>query len=225
MKVFQSIIPALLVVTLLGSCEKGILNKKDKDMLAEASSYPGMVHLKTCDYDRVEAETLINSGECSEYYEGAIEYYEKGDLSARIAFGDSKEKEIDVENECGNYGEKDDWNSDDKKGCGDMDWGDKEWEDKKDEESGSCKDWKGERKLNFRKEHDKDSVYDKVVVEPLVKSEDCDYIVAGTVCFYEDGQWVATIDFGNGTCDDIATKTTKDGEKTFSLKDKKKFKK
>ena len=224
MKILQSVIPALLVITLLGSCDKGILSKKDKDILAEAGNYPGMVHLKTSDYDRVEAETLINSGECSEYYEGAIEYYEKGDLSARVSFGESQEVDDEIEIECGrDWGGKDDWDWNDYEGgCGDKDY---DWKDKDSERSGNCKDWKGERHLNFTKEHNKDSDYDKVVVEPLVKSEDCDYIVAGTVCFYEEGLWVATIDFGNGTCDDKATKTTDDGTTTFSLKDKKKFKK
>lgn len=66
----------------------------------------------------------------------------------------------------------------------------------------------------------KKSKYKKIIVEPIVKTEDCQYIVSGIIKYYEisTGNWVATIDFGEGTCDDIATKTTSDGELiTFSL--------
>ena len=59
--------------------------------------------------------------------------------------------------------------------------------------------------------------YEKVIVEPIVKTDDCEYPVAGTIEFLEEGVWVATIDFGDGTCDDQATKTTVDGVYTFSI--------
>ncbi len=65
----------------------------------------------------------------------------------------------------------------------------------------------------------KKSKYKKVIVEPLVKSDDCDYIVSGVIKYFDlkKGDWVATIDFGDGTCDDQAIKTTKEGDYTFTL--------
>lgn len=63
----------------------------------------------------------------------------------------------------------------------------------------------------------KASDYSKIVVEPLVKTEDCDYIVSGIISFYKDDKWVATIDYGDGTCDQWATKTWEGGSEVFSL--------
>ncbi|RLD42777.1 MAG: hypothetical protein DRI89_06400 [Bacteroidetes bacterium] len=63
----------------------------------------------------------------------------------------------------------------------------------------------------------KENKYKKVVVEPLVKIDGCEFIVSGIVKFYEGDKWVATIDFGDGTCDEWATKTWDGGSKTFSL--------
>ena len=70
----------------------------------------------------------------------------------------------------------------------------------------------------------KKSKYKKVIVKPLIKSEDCDYIISGIIKYYskKTGKWVATIDFGDRTCDEWATKTTADdngNEFTFSLDD------
>ena len=64
---------------------------------------------------------------------------------------------------------------------------------------------------------DKASKYTKIIVEPLIKIEGCDYIVAGIVKFVEGDKWIATIDFGDGECDDIATKYWDGGSKEFSL--------
>lgn len=60
--------------------------------------------------------------------------------------------------------------------------------------------------------------YEKVIVEPIVKLEDCQYIVSGIVEFYKDDIWVATIDFGDGECDEWATKYWDGGSKVFSMK-------
>jgi hypothetical protein len=68
---------------------------------------------------------------------------------------------------------------------------------------------------------DKKGGYDKKIVKPLVKTENCNYIVEGIIKYFKNGKWVATVDYGDGTCDDIATKTWKDGSKTFSLSGKK----
>ena len=59
--------------------------------------------------------------------------------------------------------------------------------------------------------------YEKVIVEPIVKIEDCKYIVSGIVDFYQGDKWVATIDFGDGECDEWATKTWDGGSKVFSM--------
>lgn len=67
------------------------------------------------------------------------------------------------------------------------------------------------------KSGDKDK-YKKVVIEPVVKIEGCEYIVSGIVKYYEGDQWVATLDFGDGSCDEWATKTWDGGSKTFSMK-------
>jgi len=64
----------------------------------------------------------------------------------------------------------------------------------------------------------KEDKYKKVVVEPIVKIEGCEYIVSGIVRYYEGDQWVATVDFGDGTCDEWAMKTWDGGSKTFSMK-------
>lgn len=74
--------------------------------------------------------------------------------------------------------------------------------------------------ISLKKEYKEDWYY-KVVTEPIVKMESCDYIVSGVVEFYstKDDSWLATIDFGDGECDEWATKTTKEGTFEFSLLD------
>ena len=62
--------------------------------------------------------------------------------------------------------------------------------------------------------------FKKVIVEPLVQG-DCDYIVSGSIKYFKEEEWIATVDFGDGTCDDIATKTTNKGTFEFTLKNKK----
>ncbi len=61
--------------------------------------------------------------------------------------------------------------------------------------------------------------FKKLIVEPLIKSDDCGYIISGIIKYYskKSGDWVATVDFGDGTCDGIAVKTTKKGEFTFNI--------
>ena len=53
----------------------------------------------------------------------------------------------------------------------------------------------------------KSSNYEKNILIPLVKIDGCDYIVEGKIEYIKDGTVVATVDYGDGQCDDIATKT------------------
>jgi len=88
-------------------------------------------------------------------------------------------------------------------------------------------------KFNLKKKKE-NSKYRKVIVKPLVKTNDCNYIVEGTIKYYEiaTGAWSATVDYGDGACDDLATKTWPSGTEgdkiwaagsdTFSLDDWKK---
>lgn len=64
-----------------------------------------------------------------------------------------------------------------------------------------------------------DKGFYKIIVEPIVKTNDCDYIVAGVVKYFkcEGNEWYATVDYGDGTCDDIAWKEWDGGSKEFSL--------
>ena len=71
------------------------------------------------------------------------------------------------------------------------------------------------------KQGKKPSKYKKVIVKPLVKTGDCDYIVSGIIKYFEGKKWVATIDYGDGTCDEWATKKTADDFTKFSLAKKK----
>ena len=76
----------------------------------------------------------------------------------------------------------------------------------------------GDKNVDLKKEG---GGYKKVIIEPLVKADDCDYIIAGIIKFYDSksGKWVATFDYGDGTCDDIITKITHDGTTNFSMND------
>jgi len=71
--------------------------------------------------------------------------------------------------------------------------------------------------ITFELDAGDDPNFRKVIVEPLVRIESCDYIVAGIIDFYKDGKWIATIDFGDGTCDNIAIKIWDGGRKEIRL--------
>ena len=59
---------------------------------------------------------------------------------------------------------------------------------------------------------DKLSGVHKFVYEPIVISDDCNCIVSGKVKYLKDCKTIALIDYGNGYCDNIATKILcKDG--------------
>lgn len=62
--------------------------------------------------------------------------------------------------------------------------------------------------------------YKKVIVEPLVYSEECGYVVSGVIKFFKDEMWIATFDYGDGTCDNLIAKTTEDYDNyMFSMDD------
>jgi hypothetical protein len=50
--------------------------------------------------------------------------------------------------------------------------------------------------------------YKKEIVDPLVRMRDCRYIVSGVVEINLNGELVSTFDYGDGTCDAVATMTT-----------------
>ena len=41
----------------------------------------------------------------------------------------------------------------------------------------------------------------------MERIDGCDYVVKGKIEYIKDGAVVATVDFGDGECDNIATKT------------------
>jgi len=47
----------------------------------------------------------------------------------------------------------------------------------------------------------------KYIYEPIVYDEDCDCIVSGKVKYLDNCITVALLDYGNGECDNVATKT------------------
>lgn len=65
------------------------------------------------------------------------------------------------------------------------------------------------------------ATYNKVIVSPIVKVANCDYIVQGIIDYYDDkNNLVATIDFGDGTCDEWAVKSFPNkADYTFSQDD------
>jgi hypothetical protein len=91
---------------------------------------------------------------------------------------------------------------------------------------GECDEWAtktvdGETiEFSLKKEGEDDWFYE-VITEPLVELEDCNYIVSGIIDYYakKDDSWLATIDFGDGECDEWAIKTWDGGSKTFSLEE------
>ena len=51
------------------------------------------------------------------------------------------------------------------------------------------------------------NTYTKNILIPLKRIDGCDYLVKGKIEYIKDGAVVATVDFGDGECDNIATKT------------------
>ena len=76
-----------------------------------------------------------------------------------------------------------------------------------------CGCCKLDKKLDVKYNCDKLSGVHKFVYEPIVISDDCNCIVSGKVKYLKDCKTIALIDYGNGDCDNIATKILcKDGK-------------
>ncbi len=65
--------------------------------------------------------------------------------------------------------------------------------------------------VNTINDNGTETVYRKDITLPLIKSADCRYFSEGTVELSVDGSVLMTLDYGDGTCDDIAV-VTKAGE-------------
>lgn len=93
---------------------------------------------------------------------------------------------------------------------------------KYDSEKGEWEKEDGSKEECKLKKEGKDYKFKKVIVKPLVKTVDCEFIVAGIIKYFDkkSGDWLATVDFGDGTCDDIGTKIDSDkNESTFTISD------
>ena len=66
------------------------------------------------------------------------------------------------------------------------------------------------------------NTYTKNILIPLERIDGCDYVVKGKIEYVKDEAVVATVDFGDGECDDIANKTVDGKTSTFNLRGKKK---
>lgn len=61
------------------------------------------------------------------------------------------------------------------------------------------------------------TVYQKQITDKLIKKGDCRYIVSGTVELSVANMLFASIDYGNGACDNVATMTTAEGTRDFII--------
>ena len=64
------------------------------------------------------------------------------------------------------------------------------------------------------------NTYTKKILIPLERIDGCDYVVKGKIEYVKDGAVIATVDFGDGECDDVATKTVDGVDKEIKLNKK-----
>ena len=64
------------------------------------------------------------------------------------------------------------------------------------------------------------NTYTKKILIPLERIDGCDYVVKGKIEYVKDGAVIATVDFGDGECDDLATKTVDGKTSTFNFRGK-----
>lgn len=70
--------------------------------------------------------------------------------------------------------------------------------------------------INTVTENGTETVYRKDIIEPLIKSSICRYFSKGIIELTMSGSVIATLNYGNGECDDIAL-LTKDGEESVEI--------
>lgn len=63
----------------------------------------------------------------------------------------------------------------------------------------------------------KGNEYSKIITTPLVKTGDCKFISKGVIEYKSSTGKFATVDYGNGDCDNLATRTTQDGTSVITL--------
>ena len=154
--------------------------KKDQvqsNLGSTIASEPHQILLQSSGFERVVTTPLDMSTEEDYYASGVIEYQLDGEVLATVDFAG---------------GDSDDEASLFQNGVKTMIKKKKGWK--------SVKGKKGKK--------DKDGDYKKVIVDPIVKANNCPYIVSGIVKYYDikTGDWLATVDFGDGTCDTLAVK-------------------
>ncbi len=70
--------------------------------------------------------------------------------------------------------------------------------------------------INTITENGTETVYRKDILEPMIKSTNCRYFSQGIIELSQNGNVIATLDYGKGECDDVAT-VTKNGEETIEI--------
>lgn len=178
---------SILAIAIIGgmtlmSCNKE-KNSATDNLDREMSSETETFKLKESGFS-IHELTPLSEIKNEVYTKGILEYKKNGEVLATFNYADvseDKNGKVNIDGE-------------DKK-CG----------------FGHQGDWGGKNKAYWKK--GKGKKYKKVVVEPIVKTEDCDYIVSGIIKYYslKTGSFLASVDFGDGTCDDIAIKTKADG--------------
>lgn len=70
--------------------------------------------------------------------------------------------------------------------------------------------------INTITENGMETIYRKDIVEPLIKPSGCRYFSQGVIELSQGGNVIATLDYGNGDCDDVAV-VAKDGEDSMEI--------
>lgn len=70
--------------------------------------------------------------------------------------------------------------------------------------------------INTINENGTETIYRKDIIEPMIKATGCRYFSQGIIELSQGGNVIATLDYGNGECDDVAV-LTKDGEEPVEI--------